>query len=194
MEEEADAAQAAEITRLLGEMKSGDPAAAARLYPLVYQELRRLAGRYMSRERNDHTLQPTALVNEAYLRMVQQKEPDWQGRQHFFAFSAHLMRNILVDHARANRAAKRGGEQQQVTLEDAMFAARGSGVDLLDLDGALTKLAAFDERQSRIVELKFFGGLGNEEIAAMLGISERTVKRDWNVARAWLHGELEGHG
>lgn len=158
--------------------------------PLVYNELRRVAGRYMRGERPDHTLQPTALVHEAYLRLVGQREVAWQNRSHFFAVASRLMRNILVDHARARQAHKRGGQDQKVTFDEALERAGGESTDLLALDEALTHLAERDPRQARMVELRFFGGLSEKEAAEVLGISVRTVKRDWAVARAWLYREI----
>jgi RNA polymerase sigma factor (TIGR02999 family) len=158
--------------------------------PLVYSELLRAARRYMRGERPDHTLQPTALVHEAYLRLVGQREIAWQNRAHFFGVAAQLMRRILVDHARARQAEKRGGDVGMVPLEEAMVFKEEGGPALLALDQALTRLNQFDPRQGRIVELRFFGGLTEEEIAAVLGVSARTIKRDWNVARAWLYNEI----
>jgi RNA polymerase sigma factor (TIGR02999 family) len=156
----------------------------------VYAELRRLARHYMRSERANHTLQPTALVNEAYLRLIAQPGVSWQSRAHFFAAAAQLMRRILVDHARAHRAGKRGGAQQQVTLDENLLSPESASVDVLAVHEALENLAKLDARQARIVELHFFGGLTFEEIAHVLGTSERTVKRDWAMARAWLKLEL----
>lgn len=158
--------------------------------PLVYNELRRLAGRYMRGERADHTLQPTALVHEAYPRLIGQHEVAWQNRSHFYGVAARLMRNILVDHARARQAHKRGGQEQKVTFDEALEFAGGERTDVLALDEALSRLAQRDPRQARIVELRFFGGLSENEAAEVLGISVRTVKRDWAVARAWLYREI----
>ncbi len=179
-----------EITQLRGRAQRGDREAEARLIPLVYGELRRLAAHYMRQERPDHTLQPTALVHEAYLRLVEQKGVNYQNRAHFFGVAAQLMRRILVDHARNRQAAKRGGVQQRVELEDALLATTRKSTDLLALDEALGRLAERDPRQGRIVELRFFGGMTVEETAEILAISPKTVKRDWNVARAWLHAEI----
>jgi RNA polymerase sigma-70 factor, ECF subfamily len=182
------------ITALLAELSAGNRDVEARLIPQVYGELRRLAAHYMRSERGNHTLQPTALVNEAYTRLVQQPQIPWQSRAHFFATASHLMRHILVDHARARRAGKRGGVQQQVTLDDALLPSpertAERTIDVLILDEALENLAQFDPRQARIVELHFFGGLTFAEIALVLNVTERTVKRDWSMARAWLKGEL----
>ncbi len=178
------------ITALLVHLSAGNREVEALLIPQVYGELRRLAARYMRAERGNHTLQPTALVNEAYAQLVKQPQVPWQSRAHFFATAAKLMRNILVDHARRRLAAKRGGLQRQVTLDEKVLQAQNRTVDVLVLDQALERLAEFDSRQARIVELHFFGGLNFEEIAEVLEVSESTVKRDWSMARAWLKGEL----
>jgi RNA polymerase sigma-70 factor (ECF subfamily) len=178
------------ITALLAELSAGNRDVESRLIPQVYGELRRLAANYMRSERGNHTLQPTALVNEAYTRLVQQPQIPWQSRAHFFATASHLMRHILVDHARARRAGKRGGLQRQVTLDDALLPSPERTMDVLILDEALENLAQFDPRQARIVELHFFSGLTFAEIALVLKVTERTVKRDWSMARAWLKGEL----
>ena len=182
--------EAREITELLADARNGDPRAIETLLPIVYHELRRLAAHYMQRERPDHTLQATALVHEAYLRLAGSGGRDWRDRAHFFATAAQVMRNLLVDRARARRRAKRGGGDD-VRLEDAITLA-GAGPELLDLDEALNNLARIDARQSRIVELRYFGGLSVEETAAVLDISERTVKREWQMAKAWLYTELGG--
>lgn len=179
-----------EITQLLVAWGEGDKQAFDRLMPYVYGELRRLAHAYMRRQRTDHTLQTTALVNEAYMRLIDSSQIRWQDRNHFFAMSARLMRRILVDFARAKNAQKRGGGDHKVTLDEEMPVEERKEADLLALDEALTRLAEMDERQSRIVELKYFGGLTEEEIADFLEISARTVRRDWSVARAWLYREL----
>jgi RNA polymerase sigma factor (TIGR02999 family) len=179
-----------EITQLLIQVTQGNQEAESRLIPLVYGELRRLARRYMRNERPDHTLQATALVHEAYLRLAGQKDISWQNRAHFFGVAANVMRRILVDHARAKLAKKRGGSDQKVSLDEAILVHPESPQQFLALDEALKELAKRDPRQSRIVELRFFGGLSEEEAAEVLGISVRTVKRDWNVARAWLYKEL----
>ncbi|HTS69993.1 MAG TPA: sigma-70 family RNA polymerase sigma factor [Terriglobia bacterium] len=179
-----------EVTNLLIQLKNGNQEAESRLVPLVYAELRRLAARYMRGERPGHTLQATALVHEAYLRLAGEKEIDWQNRAHFFAVAAKLMRRILVDHARAKRARKRGGADQNVTLDEAIVVQPEPRHQFLVLDEALQRLAERDPRQARIVELRYFAGLSEEEAADVLGISVRTVKRDWSVARAWLYQEL----
>ena len=179
------------ITALLLQLSAGNREVEARLIPQVYEELRRLAARYMRAERGNHTLQPTALVNEAYSLLVQQPQVPWQSRAHFFATASQLMRHILVDYARKRYAAKRGGGvQRQVTLDETILQSQNSTIDVLLLHEALEHLAQFDARQERVVELHFFGGLNFEEIAVILEISERTVKRDWSMARAWLKGEL----
>lgn len=178
------------ITRLLQRMGKGDREAESRLVPLVYGELRRLARHYMRNERVSHTLQATALVHEAYLRLVDERQVNWQNRAHFLGVAAQVMRRILVDHARGLHRLKRGGEQRTVVLEEAIVNLKAPSSDLVALDQALTRLAELDPRQGRIVELRFFGGLTVEETAEVLGISPKTVKRDWSVARAWLYGEL----
>jgi RNA polymerase sigma-70 factor (ECF subfamily) len=159
---------------------------------LVYNELHRLARRYMSREREGHTLQTTALINEAYVRLVDQKNVQWANRSHFFAISAQIMRRILIDHARRHAFAKRGGGAKQVSLEEVAAITPDPGAELVRLDEALKSLAEIDPRRSQVVELRFFGGLNNEEIAGVLNISENTVTRDWNMARAWLYQQLTG--
>jgi RNA polymerase sigma factor (TIGR02999 family) len=179
-----------EITQLLAEWSDGNQSALDELYPLVYAELHRLARRYMSRERQGHTLQTTALINEAYVRLVDQRNVHWANRSHFFAISAQIMRRILIDHARRHAYAKRGGGAQQVSLDEAAIVTRTAGAELLRLDEALKSLAEMDPRRSQVVELRYFGGLNNEEIAGVLNISENTVTRDWNMARAWLHQQL----
>ena len=179
-----------EITQLLAEWSDGNQSALDELYPLVYDELHRLARRYMSRERKGHTLQTTALINEAYVRIVDQKNVHWANRSHFFAISAQIMRRILIDHARSHAYAKRGGGAQQVSLDEAAVVTSGIGSELLRLDEALKTLADMDPRRSQVVELRYFGGLNNEEIAGVLHVSENTVTRDWNMARAWLHQQL----
>ena len=184
------AASPHEVTQLLVEWRNGDEAAFDKLLPLVYDELRRIASRYMKRERAGHTLQTAALVNEAYLRLVNQQEIDWQDRAHFFAVAAQVMRHLLVDHARTNHYAKRGGNAIQVTLDEGAIVAESKNVEILALDEALTRLAAMDERKVKIVELRYFGGLSAEETAAVLELSEITVKREWLKAKAWLFREL----
>jgi len=179
-----------EITELLAEWSDGNQSALDDLYPLVYDELHRLARRYMSRERQGHTLQTTALINEAYVRLVDQKNVHWANRSHFFAISAQIMRRILIDHARRHAYAKRGGGAQQVSLDEAAAVTSGIGREMLRLDEALKTLAELDPRRSQVVELRYFGGLNNEEIAGVLHVSENTVTRDWNMARAWLYQQL----
>lgn len=179
-----------QITELLAEWREGNQSALDELYPLVYDELHRLARRYMSRERKGHTLQTTALINEAYVRMVDQKNVNWANRSHFFAISAQIMRRILIDHARRHAYAKRGGGAQQVSLEEVAALVPEQGRELMRLDEALKSLAERDPRRSQVVELRYFGGLNNEEIAGVLQVSENTVTRDWNMARAWLYQQL----
>jgi len=181
-----------EITRLLVAWGEGDESALAELAPLVYEELHRLAHHYMGGERAGHTLQTTALVNEAYLRLVDWKNVRWQNRAHFFAVSAQFMRRILVDFARARGYHKRGGGAQPVALDETAVLADDKGTDMVALDDALNALARLDPRQSRVVELRFFGGLNVEETAEVLKVSPATVGRDWSLARAWLHRELAG--
>jgi len=179
-----------EVTGLLVAWSKGDEQAYEKLVPLVYGELHKLAHRHMSRERPGHTLQTTALVGEAYLRLVDQKV-HWQNRSHFFAIAAEVMRRILVDYARKRRYAKRGGAAaQQVELNEAMVMARERSRELVGLDEALKQLAKFDQRKSRVIELRFFGGLSVEETADVLKVSVNTVKRDWSTARAWLYKEV----
>ncbi len=180
-----------EVTGLLIAWGQGDESALERLMPLVHDELRRLARRQMQNERPGHTLQTSALVNEAYLRLIDLSRVRWQDRSHFFAMSARLMRRILVDHARARRSLKRGGGARKVTLdEEALLVAREHGPDLLALDDALNALALLDPRKSQVVEMRFFGGLSVEESAEALHVSRETVMRDWRLARAWLLREL----
>jgi len=184
------AAAPQEVSQLLVEWRNGDQEALDRLMPLVYDELRRIAGRYMNRERSEHTLQTTALVNEAYLRLVDQKNVDWQNRAHFFAVAASVMRHLLVDHARARGRIRRGADPQQVSLDEAALISEQKGEEMIALDEALTKLAAIDARKVKIVELRYFSGLSAEETATVLGVSEITVKREWLKAKAWLYREL----
>lgn len=176
-----------DVTQLLLAWGNGNQAALEKLMPLVYEELHRLAHHYMQRERSGHTLQTTALVNEVYFRLVDQKHVHLQNRAHFFAISAQLMRRILVDHARSHQSAKRGGGAQQVSLDEGAVLAQEQAADLIALDDALLNLAAIDERKSRIVELRFFGGLSVDETAAALKTSPRTVMREWSMAKAWLY-------
>jgi len=181
-----------QITQLLAEWSDGNQSALDELYPLVYNELHRLARRYMSRERKGHTLQTTALINEAYVRLVDQRNVHWANRSHFFAISAQIMRRILIDHARRQAYAKRGGGAQQVSLEEVAAITPDQSVELVRLDEALKSLEEMDPRRSQVVELRYFGGLSNEEIAGVLKVSENTVTRDWNMARAWLYQQLTG--
>ena len=181
-----------EVTQILERMSAGDEAAAEELMPAMYDELRRLAASYLRRERKDHTLQPTALVHEAYLRMIRGENVAWQNRAHFLACSARVMRNILVDHAVGRKRIKRGGDRQRVPLDAVVVAFEESAIDLVALHQGLDKLATFDEQKSRVVELRFFGGLTIQEAGEVLGISHATVEREWKVARAWLHREIVG--
>lgn len=180
------------ITDLLRQWSAGDQRALDQVTPLVYEELRHQAARYLRRERPGHTLQTTALINEAYLRLIDAKDVHWQSRAHFFAIAANLMRRVLVDHARRRDADKRGGPHVRVQLDEALAVADEADVDLLAIDEALDKLAAIDPQQAHVVELRFFSGLSVEETAAALGVSSKTVKRDWSVARAWLRREIGG--
>ncbi|HWS55486.1 MAG TPA: sigma-70 family RNA polymerase sigma factor [Pyrinomonadaceae bacterium] len=182
------------LTQLLVAWSDGDQQALNELFPLVYDELRQLARRHMRRERRGHTLRTTALVNDAYLRLVDQRQVRWQNRAHFFAIAAQMMRRILVDHARAKHYEKRGGGAAHVPLEEAAVVAEGKAGEILALDEALKSLAEIDPRRARVVELRYFGGLSNEEIAEVLKVSTNTVTRDWNMARAWLYHELSGGG
>jgi RNA polymerase sigma factor (TIGR02999 family) len=181
---------AGEITRLLEEFRAGKRDAESRLVEAVYPELRRIAARYLRRERAGHTLQATALANEAYLQLIGNVDVSWKNRGHFFAMAAQAIRRILVDYGRKRRAAKRDGGRRKIELTDALAISEDRLEEVLAVDEALTRLAAWDPRQCRVVEMKFFGGLTEDEIADVLGVSTRTVIRDWNVARAWLHGEL----
>jgi RNA polymerase sigma-70 factor (ECF subfamily) len=180
-----------EITRLLQAWSAGEQGAFDKLVPMVYQELHRLAQHYLAQERPGHSLQATALVNEAYLRLVGGKQVIWQNRAHFFGVSAQLMRRILVDFARSHRSLRRGGGVQAITLDDALVVSPAPGADLVALDDALQALAAMDARRGRVVELRFFGGLSVEETAELLKVSVETVMHDWKLARAWLQRELE---
>lgn len=181
-----------DVTRLLERVSDGQPSALDELLPLVYGELRRQAARYLRRERGNHTLQPTALVNEAFMRLVGQRDTRWQNRAHFFGVAAQAMRRILVDHARGQVRLKRGGRKAQVTLEDHLLAGEMKGPELIDLDNALRRLEELDPRQAKVVELRFFGELGVEETAEVMQISPATVKREWSMAKAWLFAELKG--
>jgi len=180
-----------EITQMLQEWSGGKQEALDALLPLVYEELHRQASRYLRRERRDHTLQTTALIHEAYLKLIDQREVNWQNRAHFFGIAAQAMRRILVDYAKARHRAKRGGIGEDLPLEEAaLVVSEERSIDLVALDEALTRLAKFDERQARIVELRYFSGLSIEETAEVLRISPATVKSDWNVAKAWLRYEI----
>lgn len=185
-----------EVERLLARAGAGDRQALADLMPFVYEELRRIAARYMRRERPGQTIQTTALVHEAYLRLVKDRARDWRTRAHFVGVAANAMRQILVERARARGAAKRGGGEPRITIDEEAVAARPAPVDVEALDQALARLARLDARQARIVELRFFGGLNVDEAAEAMGVSPATVKRDWTLARAWLRRELDGepHG
>ena len=178
------------VTEILLEWRSGNDEALKRLMPMVYDELRRLATRYMRNERREHTLQATALVNEAYIRLVDMKV-SWQDRAHFFAVAARLMRRLLVDHARGHHRAKREGDAAKISLDDAVEVSSGPALNVLAVDEALTRLAEFDPRKSEILELRYFGGLNNDEVAEALGVSRATVQRDLRLAKAWLHRELK---
>ncbi len=179
-----------EVTRLLIDWNNGDQAALDQLVPLIYQELHRIAGGYLRNERPGHTIQPTALIHEAYLRLAAQQMPEWQNRKHFFGVAAQLMRQILVEHARAHATAKRGAGEQNLPLEEALVYSTERPGDLIALDDALNSLAALDQRKSRMVELRFFGGLSLEETAEMMGVSIPTVVREMRLAQAWLHREM----
>jgi RNA polymerase sigma factor (TIGR02999 family) len=183
-----------EVTQLLVAWGNGDPHALQELMPLVYRELRRLAHGHLRRERPDHTLQTTALVHEAYLRLVDQQETNWKNRAQFFAVAAQMMRRILVDYARARQYAKRGGGAQSVELDEAMVVSSDRAAEVVALDEALLRLAELDSRKSRLVELRFFGGLSIEETAEILGVSPGTVMRDWTLAKAWLQREMTHEG
>jgi RNA polymerase sigma factor (TIGR02999 family) len=185
-------AVAPDVTTLLHAWRAGSSAARDQLMPVVYQELHRRAAAYLRRERRDHTLQASALVNEAYLRLVKQDRAAWQNRAQFFGVASEIMRRILVDHARAGRMAKRSGRWVKITLDEGLAEGRPPDIDVLALDEALTRLAEFDSRKSRIAELRFFGGLSLEETGHVLEISVATVERDWQVARAWLYAALKG--
>jgi len=185
------AASQHEVTELLRQWRSGDKEALDKLTPLVYDELHRLAHQYISRERPGHTLQTTALVNEAYLRLVEQKNVEWESRAHFFAVSAQVMRHILVDYARQHASAKRGGEFQKVELDGEVIVSRERATELIALDEAMQALHDIDPRRSKVVELRYFGGLNNREASAVLKVSEATIERDWRFAKAWLYREMQ---
>jgi RNA polymerase sigma factor (TIGR02999 family) len=190
----SDRESGSDVTQLLLAWQAGDRDALDRMLPLVYDELHRLAAGYLRRERPDHTLQPTALVHEAYLRLVKQRQVDWRNRAQFLGVAAGMMRRILVNHARDRSAAKRAGGRKQVSLSLVEDGRAPPDVDLIALEDALARLAALDERKGRVVELRFFGGLAMDEIAEVLGISRATVEREWSFARAWLYDALEGAG
>ena len=181
-----------DVTQLLIQWRNGDRAALDEMTPLVYDELRRLARGLLAAERSDHTLQPTALVHEAYLRLIDQREVDWRNRAHFLGMAATMMRRILINYAEARHAAKREGYANAVTLEDALGVFTSPEIDLLALNRSLDELARLDERQGKVVELRYFGGLSVEETAEFLGISSATVKREWGTARLWLLQHMEG--
>ncbi len=181
---------ASEVTRLLMDWRAGREEALDQLMPLIYQELKQLARGYLRGERPDHTLQPTALIHEAYMRLADQRLPQWQNRAHFYGIAARVMRQILVDHARRHHASKRGSEQQRVPLDEAIVFTEDRAADVVALDDALKELATFDERKCRVIELRFFGGLSLEETAEALGISIATVGRELRSASAWLHRRM----
>jgi RNA polymerase sigma factor (TIGR02999 family) len=181
-----------EITQWLAAWNNGDPAAVENLMPLVYSELHRIAKRYMEREHPNHTLQTTALIHEAYLRLAERPETNWQNRLHFFGFAAHVMRHILVDYARSRNSLKKGGDGWHVSFEEAAAVSAEPAADLIALDDALSALESVDKRKSQVVELRYFGGLTVEEVAAVLKVSPVTVMRDWSLAKAWLYRELNG--
>ena len=183
--------QSTDVTLLLKQVANGNQQAAARLIPVIYGELHRVAKRHLRQERRDHTLQPTALVHEAFLKLVAQRDANWQNRAHFFAVASQLMRRILVDYARRRLRSKRGGKQTKLPLDGVLVISQDRCDEVLAVDEALERLAALDPRQSRVVELRFFGGLSMEETAKVLGVSSKTVKRQWSTAKAWLYGELK---
>ena len=187
------AASQHEVTELLRQWRNGDKEALQKLTPLVYDELHRLAHQYIRRERPGHTLQTTALVNEAYLRLVEQKDVEWQSRAHFFAVSAQVMRHILVDYARQHSSAKRGGNAERVTLDDKATVSRERASELVALDEAMQALEEIHPRRSQVVELRYFGGLNNKEASEVLKVSEATIERDWRFAKAWLYRELSSN-
>ena len=182
--------QVHDVTLILNEWRGGDKSAADRLFPLVYDELKRSARHYLARERADHTLQPTALVHEAYLKMVDQTVLAAENRSHFFGIASRVMRQILVDHARRHKAEKRGGAAERFAIEDIDILPDQSAADLLELDEALQKLESLDKRKCQVVDMRFFGGLKEDEIAAVLGVTEKTIRRDWQFSKLWLFREL----
>lgn len=179
-----------DVTQILHEWSGGDRNAPERLMPLVYDEMRRLARSFLARERGAHTFQPTALVNEAYLRLVDQTRVNWQNRAHFYGIASSMMRRVLIDHARAHATEKRGGAAIHLSIDDVQVPIEERAASFIAMDEALSRLAEMDQRKSRIVEMRFFGGLSDEEIAEVLGVSSRTVLRDWKTARLWLYREL----
>ena len=180
-----------DVTQMLKEWSDGNQNIFDKLMPLVYEELRRQASRYLRKERSNHTLQTTALIHEAYLKLIDQKNVEWQNRAHFFAIAAQAMRRILVDYARERKREKRGGAAENLPLDEAFaIVSREKSVDLVALDEALNKLAKFDERQAKVVELRYFSGLSIDEAAEVLNVSNVTIRRDWNMAKAWLHQEI----
>jgi RNA polymerase sigma factor (TIGR02999 family) len=181
-----------EITQWLEAWSNGDPAAADKLMPLVYSELHQIAKRYMEREHPDHTLQTTALIHEAYLRLAEQPKTPWKNRSHFFGFAAHVMRHILVDYARSRHSLKKGGNLRHISVDEAAVVSAESAAELVALDDALRALESVDRRKSQVVELRYFGGLSVEEVAEVLKVSPVTVMRDWSLAKAWLYRELVG--
>jgi RNA polymerase sigma factor (TIGR02999 family) len=182
------------VTQLLNDWSGGDQSARDKLMPLVYDELHRLAHRYMKRESPGHTLQTSALVNEAFVKLVDQRNVHWQNRAHFFGIAAQMMRRILVDYARSRSTAKRGGGAAQISLDESLIVSDERNAEIVNVHEALERLAEFDARKSQIVELRFFGGLSIEETAEVLGVSPGTVMRDWTLAKAWLHRELGSDG
>jgi len=183
--------QSQQVTRLLHDWSRGNKAALDQLMPVVYQELRKLASSYLKGERSDHTLQATALIHEAYLRLIDQSMPQWESRAHFFGVAARLMRQILVDHARSRAAVRRGGDQQRISIDDALLFSEDQAAELMAFDEALNRLSALDERKCRIIEMRSFGGMSVEETAEALAVSVPTIKREMRLARAWLRRELQ---
>ncbi len=183
-----------QITQMLAQLREGDPAARGRLVELVYTQLRALAAFHLSRQRRSHTLEPTALVHEAYLRLVGNEKLKWNDRAHFFAACSGAMRNILTDHARRRRASKRGGDAKTLPLTNTLAATPGETINIVSLDNLLTELAALNERHARVVEYRFFAGMSVPEVAEVLGVAPRTVDNDWAMARAWLRVRLSGSG
>ena len=182
-----------EITQMLIELTDGNKDVVNQILPHIYDELRRLAGSYLRRERSDHTLQPTALVHEAYMKLIDQKQVQWQNRAHFFGIAAQVMRRILMDHARKHKADKRGGDAEKLPLEEEiLIVSHDRSAELVALDDALETLAKLDEQKARIVELRYFGGLSIEETAEVMGVSVPTINRQWRMAKAWLYSEVAG--